>query len=155
MTEYFHNFVINRLILDKILMKSVIIDLPQFLDPRGNLSVVQEMKDIPFKIERVHWIYDTPGGGLRDGHAYHRNEELIIALSGSFDVSLYDGRHSERVTLNRAYKGLYVPRFTWRELDNFSTNAVAMIMSSTPYDEKDYIFTLDEYKKLISNEKHN
>lgn len=132
-----------------------IMDLPQFLDPRGNLSVIEQYNDIPFKIERVHWIYDTPGGGLRDGHAYKRNEELIVALSGSFDVSLYDGKHSERVTLNRAYNGLYVPRMTWRELDNFSTNAVALILSSTPYEEEDYIFTLKDFKQALSDDKHH
>lgn len=133
-------------------MKSRIIELPQFLDPRGNLSVIQQLDNIPFKIERVHWIYDTPGGGLRDGHAYYENEELIVALSGAFDVSLYDGIHSERITLNRAYKGLYVPRLTWRALDNFSTNSVALVVSSTHYNESDYITDIMKYKLIVKDE---
>lgn len=125
-----------------------LINLPLHLDPRGNLAVIEQFKEVPFKIERVHWIYDTPGGGLRDGHAYYKNREFIVALSGSFDVVVKDGKRSERITLNRAYNGLFIPELTWRELDNFSTNSVALVLSSTPYDEEDYIFDYNLYKSL-------
>lgn len=119
--------------------KARIIELPQHFDPRGNLAVIEECDSVPFKIERVHWIYDVPGGGLREGHAYRRNEEFIIALSGSFDVNLRTAEGMERYSLNRSYFGLYVPPMTWRELTNFSTNAVVLVLSSTKYDENDYI----------------
>lgn len=123
-----------------------IIELPRFLDPRGNLAVIEECDAIPFAIERCHWIYDVPGGGGREGHAYRRNEEFIVALSGSFDVLYRTAEGEERVTLNRSYMGLYIPAMTWRELTNFSTNAVVLVLSSTPYDENDYIF---DYETLI------
>lgn len=128
--------------------KPRIIEFPQFLDPRGNLAVIEEIDTIPFKIERVHWIYDVPGGGGREGHAYHRNRELIVALSGSFDVLVSDGNKSETFTLNRSYHGLYLPQMTWRELTNFSTNSVVLVLSSTPYDDDDYITDFNLYKKL-------
>lgn len=117
-----------------------IIELPRFLDPRGNLSVIEECRDIPFRIERCHWIYDVPGGGGREGHAYRSNQELIIALSGSFDVIVGCGDYKQTVTLNRSYLGLYIPNKTWRELTNFSTNAVVLVLSSHPYSDEDYIY---------------
>lgn len=129
-------------------MKTKIIELPQFLDPRGNLSVIEECDRLPFKIQRVHWIYDVPGGGLRNGHAYYNNQEFIIALSGSFDVITHDGINCESITLNRTYKGLYIPQMTWRELSNFTTNSVALVLSSMPYDEADYINEFELFKKL-------
>lgn len=129
-----------------------IIELKQFLDPRGNLAVIEQLDDIPFKIERVHWIYDVPGGGLREGHAYHENEEFIVALSGSFDVVTNDGSKERVYTLNRSYYGLYLPSKTWRELVNFSTNAVALIISSSPYDEDDYIIDFEEFIKYSKYE---
>lgn len=129
----------------------VLIELPRFLDPRGNLAVIEECDDIPFAIARCHWIYDVPGGGGREGHAYYRNREFIIALSGSFDVKVTDSKGEITYTLNRAYQGLYLPAMTWRELTNFSTNAVVVIVSSTPYDETDYILDKDVYLKLLSN----
>lgn len=125
-----------------------IIEFPRFLDPRGNLSVIEECRDIPFAINRCHWIYDVPGGGDREGHAYHLNEELIVALSGSFDV-VVDKR--ETFTLNRSYFGIFIPRLTWRELANFSTNAVALVVSSHPYDESDYILDFDFLMNLRSS----
>lgn len=125
-----------------------IIELPQFFDPRGNLAVIEECADIPFAIERCHWIYDVPGGGGREGHAYRSNEEFIVALSGSFDVHVNDGSHEETFTLNRTYRGLYLPPMTWRELTNFSTNSVVLVLSSKPYDESDYITRFDEYLKM-------
>lgn len=125
-----------------------IIELPQYLDPRGNLAVIEECQDIPFKIERCHWIYDVPGGGGREGHAYRDNEEFIVALSGSFDVVTNDGDEEKTFTLNRTYRGLYIPKMTWRELTNFSTNSVVLVLSSKPYDESDYITDFYEYRRL-------
>ena len=126
-----------------------IIELPQFLDPRGNLAIIEQCDTIPFAIKRVHWIYDVPGGGEREGHAFKTNRELIVALSGSFDVRVKDGYGEKTYHLNRAYKGLYIPQMTWRELDEFSTNSVAVIISSSAYNESDYISDFTEYKKLI------
>ena len=116
-----------------------IIELPKILDKRGNLSIIEEFKNIPFKIERTYWIYDVPGGESRGGHAYRENEEFIVALSGSFDVVLDDGNNKKIFSLNRSYYGLYVPKGLWREMNNFSTNSLALILSSTVYEEKDYI----------------
>ena len=128
-------------------MSSVkIIQLPKFLDARGNLSFIEQENHIPFKIERTYWIYDVPGGEHRGGHAYKENEELIVALSGSFDVIVDDGKEKRTFSLNRSYYGLYVPKGTWREMQNFSTNSLALILSSTKYDESDYIRDYDEFK---------
>ena len=125
-----------------------IIELTKISDPRGNLSVVEEMKDIPFKIERTYWIYDVPGGEFRGGHAYRENEEYIIALSGSFDVILDNGKEKQIFHLNRSYYGLYVPKGIWREMDNFSTNSLALVLSSTKYDVNDYIRDYNHYKRM-------
>ena len=124
------------------------IQLPKFLDARGNLSVIEEFKDIPFKIERTYWIYDVPGGEHRGGHAYKENEEFIVALSGSFDVHLDDGSEKRTFHLNRSYYGLYVPKGLWREMDNCSTNSLALVLSSTKYDVNDYIRDYEEFVKL-------
>ena len=123
-----------------------IIELPKFLDARGNLSFIEQENHIPFKIERTYWIYDVPGGEKRGGHAYKENEELIVALSGSFDVIVNDGKEKKTFSLNRSYYGLYIPKGTWREMHNFSTNSLALILSSTKYDESDYIRDYDEFK---------
>ena len=128
--------------------KPQIIQLPKYLDSRGNLSVIEEMKDIPFKIERTYWIYDVPGGEHRGGHAYKENQEFIVALSGSFDVVLDDGEEKKVYTLNRSYYGLYVPKGIWREMENFSTNSLAMVISSTDYDANDYVRDYDDFLKL-------
>ena len=125
-----------------------IIQLPKFLDKRGNLSVIEELKDIPFKIERTYWIYDVPGGEARGGHAYRKNQEFIVALSGSFDVILDDGEERKTYPLNRSYYGLYVPEGIWREMNNFSTNALALVLSSTPYDKEDYIYDYELFKSI-------
>ncbi len=119
--------------------KSNIINLPKFLDTRGNLSFVEQENHIPFVIHRTYWLYDVPGGEARGGHAYKENEEFIVALSGSFDVILDDGNEKKTYTLNRSYYGLYVPKGLWREMDNFSTNSLAMVLSSTNYDANDYV----------------
>ena len=124
-----------------------IIELPKFLDARGNLSVIEELKDIPFKIERTYWIYDVPGGEKRGGHAYKENQEFIVALSGSFDVVLDDGKKKKTFSLNRSYYGLYVPKGMWRQIQNFSTNSLALVLSSTKYDENDYIREYDNFIK--------
>ncbi len=124
------------------------IQLPKFLDERGNLSVIEELKDIPFKVERAYWIYDVPGGEHRGGHAYRENQEFIVALSGSFDVILDDGKVKQTFHLNRSYYGLYVPKGIWREMENFSTNSLALVLSSTKYDVNDYIRDYEEFKAL-------
>ena len=122
-----------------------IIQLSKISDPRGNLSVIEELKDIPFKIERAYWIYDVPGGETRGGHAYKENQEFIVALSGSFDVVLDDGNEKMTFSLNRSYNGLYVPKGMWREMVNFSTNSLALVLSSTKYDANDYIRDYQEF----------
>ena len=124
-----------------------IIDLPKILDRRGNLSVIEEYKNIPFKIERTYWIYDVPGGEIRGGHAYIETREFIVALSGSFDVILDDGKERNAFSLNRSYYGLYVPKGLWRQMENFSTNSLALIVASTLYNAKDYIYDYEEFKK--------
>lgn len=130
-----------------------IIDLPKFLDARGNLSFAENFKHIPFEIKRTYWLYDVPGGECRGGHAYYSNKELIIALSGSFDVVLDDGKERKVFSLNRSYYGLYVPAGLWREMENFSTNAFALEFGSTHYEEEDYIRDYDEFLKLKADGK--
>ena len=125
-----------------------IIELPKILDKRGNLSIIEEFKNIPFKIERTYWIYDVPGGESRGGHAYRENEEFIVALSGSFDVVLDDGSNRKVFSLNRSYYGLYVPKGLWREMNNFSTNSLALVLSSTSYNPQDYIY---DYKEFVTS----
>ncbi len=129
-----------------------IIELPKIEDPRGNLSFVEENNHIPFKIERTYWIYDVPGGQIRGGHAFKKQKEFIIALSGSFDVLVDDGTKKETYTLNRSYYGLFIPKGYWRQMRNFSTNSLAVVLASTYFDEKDYIRDYDsflKFKKLI------
>ena len=130
-----------------------IIDLPKFLDARGNLSFAENFKQIPFEIKRTYWLYDVPGGECRGGHAYKENQEFIVALSGSFDVVLDDGTEKKTFTLNRSYYGLYVPKGLWREMENFSTNSLAMILSSTDYDANDYVRDYDEFLTLKREDK--
>lgn len=122
-------------------------ELPKFLDKRGNLSFAEQLKHVPFKIERTYWIYDVPGGEARGGHAYKDNQEFVIALSGSFDVVADDGESKQVFSLNRSYYGLYMPNGLWREMRNFSTNALALVLSSTPYSDEDYIRSHDEFLK--------
>ncbi len=124
-----------------------IIELPKILDKRGNISIIEEIKNIPFKIKRTHWIYDVPGGEKRGGHAYKTNEEFIVALSGSFDVVVDNGKERKTFSLNRSYYGLYVPNGIWREMNNFSTNAVALVLDSTVYDAEDYIYHYEDFIK--------
>lgn len=123
------------------------ISLPKILDDRGNLSFIESENHIPFKIRRSYWIYDVPGGQLRGSHAFKKQHELIVALSGSFDVVLHNGKEETRYSLRRSYYGLYVPPMHYRTLDNFSTNSVALVLSSETYDSDDYIWDLEELKK--------
>ncbi len=129
-------------------MKTKIINLPKIEDPRGNLTFVEQEKHIPFQIKRVYWIYDVPGGQTRGGHAFKEQQELVVALSGSFDVVVNDGVKEERFHLNRSYYGLFIPQGLWRHMDNFSTNSVALVLSSTLYHESDYIRDFNEFTKF-------
>ena len=126
-------------------MKPEIIQLPKITDPRGNLTFIEGGNHIPFDIKRVYWIYDVPGGETRGGHAFKEQKELIISLSGSFDVIVDNGKTIEKFSLNRSYYGLYIPSGYWRHMENFSTNALAMVLASTNYNENDYIRNYDEY----------
>lgn len=126
-----------------------LISLPKILDSRGNLSFAENQSQLPFDIKRAYWIYDVPGGTERGGHAYKENQEFIIALSGSFDVTLDDGKQRKTFSLNRSYYGLYVPKGIWREMDNFSTNSLALILSSTEYSESDYVRDYQDFLKSI------
>lgn len=128
-----------------------IIELPKFSDPRGNLSFAEQNNHIPFEIKRTYWIYDVPGGEARGGHAFRRNDEFIIALSGAFDVIVDDGGTKKKYTLNRSYYGLFVPAGLWREMDNFSTNSLALEFGSTHYEVNDYIRDYDEFLKMKRN----
>ena len=131
----------------------MLITLPKIADSRGNLSIIEQLKHIPFKIKRTYWIYDVPGGCNRGGHAYKENQEFIVALSGAFDVELDNGREKKTYSLNRSYNGLYVPKGMWRTMTNFSTNSLALVLSSTEYDVTDYIMDYEEFKLWVSNEK--
>ena len=122
-----------------------IIELPKFLDERGNLSFVENYSQIPFEIKRTYWLYDVPGGITRGGHAEINNEELIIAISGSFEIYVSDGKREKTFTLNRSYYGLYIPKGLWREIKEFSTNSLALEFGSIEYDEKDYIRDYDSF----------
>jgi dTDP-4-dehydrorhamnose 3,5-epimerase-like enzyme len=129
--------------------KAHIIELPKVEDPRGNLTFVQQGDHVPFDIQRVYWIYDVPGGQVRGGHAFKEQQEIVIALSGSFDVVVDNGSEEKRYHLNRSYYGLYMPEKLWRHMENFSTNTVALILSSTKYDEEDYLRSYDKFKSLV------
>jgi oxalate decarboxylase/phosphoglucose isomerase-like protein (cupin superfamily) len=129
-------------------MNIKLIELPRIDDPRGNLSFIEDNNQIPFKIARAYWIYDVPGGEFRGSHAFKETEEFIVALSGSFDVILHDGKEEKKFSLNRSYYGLFIPRFTWRKIDNFSTNSLAMILASSLFNESDYIRDFEHFLSL-------
>jgi hypothetical protein len=129
-------------------MKAELIQLPKYLDDRGNLSFIEEEQHLPFEVRRVYWIYDVPGGEQRGGHAFIETEELIVALSGSFDVVLNDGKDEKRFHLNRSYYGVLVPKLYWRMLENFSTNSLALIIASTDFKEEDYIRNFEQFQQL-------
>ena len=133
-----------------------IIELPKFLDARGNLSFAENYKQVPFEIKRTYWLYDVPGGIARGGHAEINNEELIISISGSFEILVDDGTMQKTFTLNRSYYGLYIPKGLWREIKEFSTNALALEFGSIPYDVNDYIRNYDAFlaysKTIVAND---
>ena len=129
-----------------------IIELPKIFDDRGNLSFFEEASQIPFPIARTYWIYDVPGGEIRGAHAFKQQQEIIIALSGSFDIVLNDGKSEQIYSLNRSYKALYVPKMIWRSMQNFSTNAVALIAASTLFNANDYIRDFDEFCKIKNDD---
>ena len=135
-------------------MEVQIIDFTKINDPRGNLTFIQNNDKVPFEIKRVFWTYDVPGGENRGGHAYYEQYEIIIALSGSFDVVLEDADgNTHKFSLNRSYYGLHIPPLTWRHMENFSTNAVGLHLSSMEYTESDYIREFDHYLEAIRNVK--
>lgn len=124
-----------------------LINLPKIADPRGNLTFIESNVHIPFDIKRVYWIYDVPGGETRGGHAFKEQDEFIVSLSGSFDVIVDNGVSVEKFSLNRSYYGLYIPAGTWRHMENFSTNSLAMVLASTKFNEQDYIRNYGTFKK--------
>jgi hypothetical protein len=126
-----------------------IIDLPKITDPRGNLTFIESERHIPFAIQRVYYLYDVPGGAERGGHAHKELEQFIIAMSGSFDVVLDDGGSKKRIHLNRSYTGLYICPMIWRELDNFSSGSVCMVLASNRYDESDYYRDYSAYLQAL------
>ena len=128
-------------------------DLPKIEDPRGNLTFIEQCRHIPFEIKRVYYLYDVPGGAVRGGHAHKEQHEFIIAASGSFDVILNDGKDNARYHMNRSYYGLYTPPMTWRELDNFSSGSVCLVLASDFYDERDYVRDYDEFKRQLAKTK--
>lgn len=131
-----------------------IIDLPKIQDPRGNLTVAEQITNIPFEISRTYWVYDVPGGESRGGHAHKRCLEFIVAVSGSFHVTLDNGNEKKTYLLNHPWQGLLVDTGIWRTLDDFSSGAVCMVLASEPFEEEDYIREYDDYLKYIGNENH-
>lgn len=129
-----------------------LIELPKIMDDRGNLTFIEGLNHIPFKIKRTYMIYDVPGGEIRGSHAYKKLDEVIIALSGSFDLVVEDGLDVQTYTLNRSYNAIYVPHGLWRTLQNFSTNALCLVLASTDYDENDYIRDYEDFLNFNKNE---
>jgi hypothetical protein len=126
------------------------IQLPKISDPRGNLTFIESSKHIPFDIRRVYYTYDVPGGTDRGGHAHKQLHQFIIAMSGSFDITLHDGREKKRYHLNRSYEGLHICPMIWRDLDNFSSGSVCMVLASKFYEESDYLRDFDEYAQAVA-----
>lgn len=125
-----------------------LIDLPKIHDPRGNLTFVESGRHVPFEIKRAFWIYDVPGGSVRGGHAYRSIHEFIVALSGSFEVMVSDGSHRVHYALNRSYQALLVPNLIWREMINFSTNSVALVLASGPFSPDEYVHDYEDFLRL-------
>ncbi|ACS81631.1 sugar 3,4-ketoisomerase [Maridesulfovibrio salexigens] len=135
--------------------KPQIIELPKILDNRGNLTFIENSRHIPFDIKRVYYLYDVPGGETRGGHAHKLLRQYIIAASGSFDVVLDDGKTKTKFSLNRSYYGLYIPTMTWRELENFSSGSVCLVLASEYYDPSDYYYSYDEFIKAVKENEAN
>jgi hypothetical protein len=129
-----------------------LVDLPKISDPRGNLTFIEGGRHVPFEIKRAYYLYDVPGGAERGGHAHKALHQLIIAMSGSFDIVLDDGRQKKRIHLNRSYYGLYVCPMMWREMDNFSSGAVCLVLASNLYDETDYFRDYTEFLKAVGHQ---
>lgn len=129
--------------------KCRILTFPKIVDQRGNLSYVEGKKHIPFDIARVYYLYDVPGGETRGGHAHRKLEQVIIAINGSFDVELDDGRHKKTFHLRKANQGLYLSRMIWRELTNFASGSVSLVLASTPFNEADYYRDYEEFLKVV------
>jgi len=129
--------------------KCQLVDLPKIADTRGNLTFIEGGRHVPFDIKRVYYLYDVPGGAERGGHAHKDLHQLIIAMSGSFDIVMDDGRNKKRVHLNRSYYGLYVCPMIWREMDNFSSGAVCLVLASNLYDEADYYRNYQEFLTAV------
>ena len=142
------NINISNIRSPRTVYDAAIIQFPKILDDRGNLTFMEAERHIPFKIPRVYWIYDVPGGESVGSHAYRNLQEVIIALSGSLEVFIDDGMAQKTVTLNRAYCGLHVPNMIWRRMQHFSTNAVALVLASLPYDPSDYIRDYNDFQKM-------
>ena len=130
-------------------MKIEIIDLPKITDPRGNLTVAEQMENVPFEIKRAYWVYDVPAGESRGGHAHKRLKQFVVALSGSFHVTLDNGFEREKVLLNHPYQGLLIETNTWRTLDDFSSGAVCLVLASELYEEADYIYDYEDFLKYV------
>lgn len=128
------------------------IDLPKIPDERGNLTFFESLNQIPFQIKRTYWIYDVPGGEIRGGHAFKEQNEFIIALSGSFDVVVNENGSEKRIHLNRSYTGVLIPKMSWRHLENFSTNSLALIVSDQEYEPADYIYEYDTFLSLVNHD---
>ena len=130
--------------------KCQFVDLPKIADPRGNLTFIEGQRHVPFDIKRVFYLYDVPGGADRGGHALKNCHQFLIAMSGSFDVIVYDGKEKQRIHLNRSYNGLYLPPMIWREMDNFSSGSVCLALASDTYSEADYFRNYADYLKAVS-----
>ena len=130
-----------------------LINLPKITDPRGNLTVAEQLKDVPFDIKRAYWVYDVPGGESRGGHAHKRLRQLVVALSGSFHVTLDDGEHRQTYLLNHPWQALLIETGTWRTLDDFSSGAVCLVLASEVFDEEDYIYDYDDFLTYIGKKK--
>ena len=143
-----NNIALSIVQASRAVYDAAIIQFPKIFDDRGNLTFMEANRHVPFDIQRVYWIYDVPGGESRGSHAYRELQEVIIALSGSFEVLLDDGMAQKNATLNRAYYGLYVPNMLWRRMHSFSTNAVALVLASMPYSPEDYIRDYDDFKRI-------
>ena len=129
--------------------KARLIDLPKIADPRGNLTVAEQMKNVPIQIARVYWTYDVPSGERRGGHAHRTCEEIVLAVSGSFDVEVFDGRERQTFHLNHPYQGLYIGTGVWRTLEDFSSGAVCLVLASEMFDEQEYIYDYDEFEEFV------